>query len=461
MSKKSPVEADIIYEGERVRGPDMYMELGGPKVEYKAELVQIRSKDEVKDGVTIVGKDIPEFDEGSRNPFGILMEIYGKEVDKDLAPVVERRIHDFLNYIHGFMHLNQRYDIWCRINKDVVKKGVNLKNIGESLIDLFKKEYTFIEKIHFTFITDKKKVKEHYDTALKIYNERDKRIRGMKDDDVDDFYGCILCQSFAPNHVCAISPQRIALCGAISWLDARAAAKIDPDGPIFVVPKGQTIDEEKGEYSGVNEMVKERSNGTNDRFYMYSMFELPHTSCGCFEAIAFYIPEVDGIGVVDRHFKDAVVNGLKFSTMATQTGGGEQTEGFLGFGTQWMHSPKFLSAEGGWERIVWMPEILKEKMKESIPSELFEKIPTEKDVKDIPELQKFVKDKGHPIMGKEKAKEEPPEEKVEKPVEAPIGTEPVMTAPTMTLPAGGGIRIILKNARIYADKVIIKKADKR
>jgi len=398
MTDEIPVEVGIVHEGERIRGPEMFLELGGPKVKYKAELVQARKSEEIEDGkVILIGKDIPEFKEGDRISFGILVEVYGRKVEKDLESVIERRVHDFLNYIQGFMHLNQRYDIWCRVSKEAKEKGLKFEHVGKAILNLFKTEYSFIEKSQITFITDERKVKGHYDKAMKIYGERDKRIRGMKDEEVDVFYACTLCQSFAPNHVCIISPQRVSLCGSISWLDARAAAKVDPDGPNFAVPKGELLDEINGEYSGVNEAIKEATNGANERFYMYSLFKFPHTSCGCFEAIAFYVPEVDGIGMVDRNFTGAAVNGLKFSAMATQTGGGEQTEGFLGFGIEWMYSAKFFFAEDGWNRIVWMPSHIKERVKDAIPKELYDKIPTEKEVTNLEELKKFLQEKGHSV----------------------------------------------------------------
>jgi len=399
MTDEIPVEVGIVHEGERIRGPDMFLELGGPKVQYKAELVQARKAEEIEDGrVIVAGKDIQEFSEGERSPFGILVEVYGEKVEKDLESVIERRVHDFLNYIQGFMHLNQRYDIWCRVSKEAKEKGLRFEHIGKAIMQLFKTAFPFIEKSQITFMTEEARVKEHYDTSMNIYLERDKRVRGMKDEEVDVFYACTLCQSFAPNHVCIISPQRVSLCGSISWIDARAAAKVDPDGPNFAVDKGELLDEKVGEYAGVNEAVKEATNNANDRFFMYSLFGRPHTSCGCFESIAFYVPEVDGIGIADRNFPGVAVNGLKFSAMATQTGGGEQTEGFLGFGVEWMHSAKFFNAEGGWNRIVWLPSHIKERVKEAIPAELYDKIPTEKEVTTIDELRKFLQEKGHPIV---------------------------------------------------------------
>jgi len=393
-----PVEVSVAYEGERIRAPDMQIELGGSNVDRKFELVQLKPLGEVEDGkIEIIGPDISALKEGGSYPLGIYIEVAGKELEKDLEPVIERRIHMYTNYIEGFWHMASRETIWMRLSKKSFKKGLNsFKWIGLALLKLFKAELPIIEKMKVTFITDPAKIDEMYPKAIEIYEARDARARALRDEDVDEFYGCILCQSFAPPHVCVITPNRVSLCGSINWFDARAAVKIDPEGPNFVVPKGECLDPIKGEYSGVNQIVEERSLGENKRYYLYSMFELPPTSCGCFEAVAFYIPDVDGIGIVPRGFKGSTVNGLPFSTMAGHTGGGIQTEGFLGLGIEYMRSPKLFQADGGWERIVWMPSELKERVKDAIPPDLFDKIATEA-VSTIEDLRNFLIEKKHPV----------------------------------------------------------------
>ncbi|MDI6903547.1 MAG: CO dehydrogenase/CO-methylating acetyl-CoA synthase complex subunit beta [Methanocellales archaeon] len=440
-----PVEIGVVYEGERIRKGEMHVELGGPKVKAKGELVRARKMDEIKDGkIEVKGPDLSEMEEGSRHSFGIFVEVAGKQVEEDLEAVIERRIHDYCNYVEGFMHLNQRYDIWCRLSKKSYGKGFNtLRYLGDALITLFKAELPIIEKIQVTFITDEKRVEDFVRNARKIYEARDARARALSEEDVKEFYGCVLCQSFAPTHVCVITPDRISLCGSINWFDGRAAARVDPKGPNFAIPKGELIDETNGEYSGVNEVVRERSLGENERFYLHSMFSSPHTSCGCFESIAFYIPEVAGIGIVHRDYSGDTVMGVPFSTLATQTGGGKQIEGFLGMAIEYMRSPKFLQADGGWNRIVWLPKSVKERVKDAVPGELYDKIATEDDATDIVALKEFLREKGHPVV--ERWVEAPPEA-----IEAP-------ELEVMPAGAAGGIKIILKNAKIHAEKVIIKR----
>jgi len=454
MFEDIPVDVGVIYEGERIRRNNMQIELGGPKQPAKFELVRAKKMNEIEDEkVTIIGPDLKDLPEGGNVPFGILVEVAGKAIEEDLEGVVERRIHEYCNFVEGIMHLNQRYDIWIRVSKKAFQKGLNsFTYVGKVLARLYKSELPFIEKIQITFITDPAKVKELHDQAMDVYEARDAKARGMKDDEVDTFYGCTLCQSFAPTHMCVITPQRYSNCGSISWFDGRASAQVDPKGPVFAIEKGEMLDAEKGEFSGVNETIKQKTLGAVDRVWMYTGFGYPHTSCGCFEAMAFYIPEVEGYGIVDRGFKGVTVNGLAFSTLADSGAGGRQVDGFHGISIEYMRSPKFLEADGGWDRVVWMPQSVKDRVAEFMPEAAKTNIATENDAKTVDELKTFLKEKNHPVLKRwtEEA-EEAPEAEAEEAAEGTVF--PVSTATVST----GGFKIIFKNAKIHAEKVIIKR----
>ena len=92
-----------------------------------------------------------------------------------------------------------------------------------------------------------------------VYSERDDRLAGMTDEDVEMFYSCALCQSFAPNHICVVSPERPGLCGAYSWLDCRAAYEITPSGPNQPISKGNCIETAVGQWDKVNAFVLQGS----------------------------------------------------------------------------------------------------------------------------------------------------------------------------------------------------------
>jgi len=454
MFKDIPVDVSPTHEGERIRQRNMFVELAGSK-SMGAELVQV--KDHVEDGkIEVIGPDLDEMKQGEVYPFGIKIEIQGEKLEEDLEGVIERRIHELSNYVEGFMHLNQRDNIWCRVSMDAKEAGFKLKHLAKALSILFKEEFPPIESVSVTIFTDETAVKKFLQEARKKYEERDARARELSEENVDVFYCCLMCQSFAPTHVCIVTPDRTALCGAMNWFDCRAAYKMDPNGPIFEVEKGEAVDSIKGEYPNVNKVVAENSQGTIQKVYLHSILEYPHTSCGCFEAVAFYMPEIDGIGIVNRNFREKTPLGLPFSTIAGQCSGGKQVEGFLGMSLEYIRSPKFLQADGGFERIVWMPKELKESVIEAIPEELKDKIATEEDANSIKELRKFLKEKGHPLVEKIKEREVKKPKVTEKPeIERPA--VPVATTPEMSLPIKGGFKIILKGARIYAESVIIKR----
>ena len=227
------------FEGETVRKSDFHLELGGPTVN-RFELATVKGLDEVEnEKIEIIGPDISEVESETTLPFAILINVAGEDLEKDMEPVIERRIHMYVNYMEGVWHMGSRNEIWIRIHKDSYEKGFDsLKKLGETLILLLTSEIMMIEKIAITIVTDGQKVDELLANALEIYKARDERIKGMCEEDVEDFYGCIMCQSFAPQHVCIITPERLSICGCISWLDGKAAFKMDPEGPNFRIEKG-------------------------------------------------------------------------------------------------------------------------------------------------------------------------------------------------------------------------------
>jgi acetyl-CoA decarbonylase/synthase complex subunit beta len=468
MFEDIPVDVSPMYEGERIRAANMFVELAGPK-SIGAELVQV--EEDVEDGkIEVIGPNLNEMKEGEIYPFGILIEIKGEKLEKELEGVIERRTHELCNYVKGFMHLNQRDQIWCRVSKEAKDAGFGLEHLGKSLSILFKEEFPIIEAISIKIFTINEEVETFLEKASNQYELRDARARELSDEDVDVFYGCVMCQSFAPTHTCVVTPDRTALCGAINWFDCRAAAKMDPDGPIFEIEKGDVIDEVKGEYVNVNTVMADKSQGTVDRVYLHSVFGYPHTSCGCFEAVAFYIPELDGLGVVDRDFKGETPLGIPFSAMAGQCSGGKQVEGFAGLSLEYMRSPKFLQADGGYERLIWLPKEIKDSLVDYIPEELAKKIPTEEDANSIKEIRKFLRENNHPIIERLKEAKESKEEteSIEEEISSETDMVPEMQiedapmaqvayAPELSLPSSGGVKIIFKNAKIYAEKVIIKK----
>ncbi len=403
-----PVAYGPAFEGETVRRPDTYVEVGGPAKTRVFELVKMRDANEIEDGkITFIGKDVDEMEDGSTSNLGILIEVYGKKMQEDYESVLERRIHQFINFAEGAWHTGQRNLLWIRLSKKGVENGLQFKHFGDILYAKLHDEFgALLNRIQVTIMTDLNEIEKHFPEAMEAYDARDKRVAGLTDEKVETFYTCTLCQSFAPNHVCIVSPERLGLCGAINWMDAKASNEITPTGPNQPVTKGDMLDEVKGRWTGVNDAVLEHTHGKIGAFNLYTMMEEPMTSCGCFECIVGIVPEANGVMVVNREHSGMTPLGMKFSTLAGTVGGGQQTPGFIGVGRYYLVSKKFISADGGFHRIVWMPKQLKEEMVERLKAraeevgtpEFIDKIADEDVTTDPGELVEYLTKVDHPAL---------------------------------------------------------------
>ncbi len=377
-----PVPYGPAFQGERVRAQDTSAELGG-QANLGFEFVTSKGLDEVEDGkIEVIGPEIDEIEEGGKLPIGIWVEVAGRNMQIDFEPILERQIHDLTNGAHGIFHMGQRDINWIRISKEARDKGFLFRHLGSIIHAKLHSEYGKVfDKLQVKIYTREKEVSELIPQARAAYLQRDARLADMTDESVETFYSCALCQSFAPNHVCIITPERSGLCGSYNWLDGKAAFQINPAGPNQPVTKGLEIDPIKGQWQGVNEFVYSNSHKSLEIFNAYSIIEFPMTSCGCFECIACVLPSTNGIMVVYREFPDMTPVGMKFSTLAGTVGGGAQTPGFIGHSKQYIASKKFILAEGGAHRIVWMNRQLKEEM-----SSALDKIGREDGIENFPDM---------------------------------------------------------------------------
>lgn len=406
-----PVPYAAAFEGERVRREQLAAEFGG-KASAAIEFLTIKDEAVVEDGkVELTGPDIDQLPPGSKSlPLAIVVDVFGRKMEKDFEPILERQIHRFVNYAMGLMHMGQRDMVWIRVSKDAFAKGFRLKHLGVILHAMLHQEYSaIVDKVQVRIYTKQEEVDNLIANAQKVFNERDERLAGMTDESVDTFYSCLLCQSFAPNHVCIVTPERLGLCGAYSWLDAKASFEITPTGPNQPVEKGNLLDARLGQWDNVNQFVQQKSNKTIDTVSMYSLMDGPQSSCGCFECIVAIVPEANGVMIVHRDYSGLTPSGMSFTTLAGSVGGGVQTPGFLGVGKLYITSKKFISAEGGLKRVVWMPKELKELLADKLKkraeeighADLLDKIADETSAVSSEELLVFLEKAAHPALSME------------------------------------------------------------
>lgn len=401
-----PVAFAAAFEGEIIRRNDMHTEFSS-HANPTCELVCTTPADEVEDHkITVVGQDI---DAGGELALATIVKVAGEKMQTDFESVIERKIHAWFNYMEGVMHTGQRNLIRIRVSNAAYEAGLRLNHFGEVLYNMIMDEFdSVVDKCEVTFYTEADKVQEILDTkAMPTYNARDDRLASLTDESVDEFYTCILCQSFAPSHCCVVTPERLGLCGAVSWLDAKATKELTPTGPCQPIKKIGCTDERTGAYTEVNKVVEQATQGAVNQVTLYSLIEDPMTSCGCFECICGVEPASNGVVVVNREYKGMTPTGMTFGELASMTGGGVQTPGFMGHGRHFIASKKFISAEGGIQRIVWMPKELKDDVADRLnktAKELYgidnftDMICDETIACDTEEVLNFLTEKGHPAL---------------------------------------------------------------
>jgi len=402
-----PLAYGPAFEGERVRKDDLYLEMGGSKTQC-TELCKMAEMNEIDDGkVEVVGKDVKDVKKGDTLPLGIYVQVAGREMQLDFEPILERQIHHLINYAQYVMHIGQRDISWIRVSQNAVDKGFTLKDIGTILHAKLHQDFgSILDKVQVTLYTEKKDVDALTKRARKEYKVRDERVENMTDETTDTFYSCTLCQSFAPSHVCVVSPERTGLCGAYNWMDCKASFQINPTGPNQPVEKGEVLDPVLGQFKGVNEFLYKASRQAIDHYNFYSIVTDPMTTCGCCEAIAAVLPGCNGVMTVHRDYSGMTPCGMKFSTLAGTVGGGLSSPGFVGHGKYNITQRKFILGDGGLLRMVWMPKSLKEEIKERLDQraaemgvpDLYDKIADETVGTDEESVMAFLKEKDHPAL---------------------------------------------------------------
>jgi acetyl-CoA synthase len=357
-----PVPYGSAFEGEVVRKANMRVEFGG-KYSRAVEFLRMVPMEEVVDGkIEIIGPGFDDVEFQGHMDLGIMVDVAGRQMQSDFGKILHARFHSDFGAI--------------------------------------------VDKVQVTIYTDPELLAEKLAEAQEAYGFRNRRLADLTDDAVDVFYSCTLCQSFAPNHVCIVSPERLGLCGAYNWLDCKASFSINPTGPNQPIKLGKVIDFKKGYWQGTNDYAKIGSHDVVQEVAMYSIMENPMTACGCFESIVMLIPEANGVMVVSREDTSMTPAGMTFSTLAGVAGGGLQTPGVMGVGKFYLISPKFISSDGGFKRVVWMSSYLKETMADELKvvaqregdPDLIERIADERSVTTVDGLLAWLEEHNHPAL---------------------------------------------------------------
>lgn len=333
--------------------------------------------------------------------FGLTIELGYSEVDLAMTYWIETVFRRVINYAQGVKfsaHGNSEAKL--RLSKEVVQKGFTLEHLGRVIIKGLRNEFPLIGPIKISFSLDTE-AEKLYPSVQAFLRDRVEQIRETTDETTLFFYGCTRCRSFSLAHACTVTPERPSQCGSRPWYRLKAQAILAPASvyhPSQIIDKGRVLNELKGEYEGVNTSTATRTDGRVTKVFLHSIFNFPHTACSCFQNIAFYMPEVDGIGLMHRGYSGSAPNGATWNHLANLVAGRQYREGAASFSVNYLKSPKFFQGDGGWGRIIWMTEYLQNAAGQAIPDQLKESIATEDTAVTIVELKRFLAEKGRSLV---------------------------------------------------------------
>jgi len=230
---------------------------------------------------------------------------------------------------------------------------------------------------------------------LKEFQKRKILDLALEDEAAGCFYACHICTSYSPRQICVLRPEKPALCGLYDFRTAQVIARLEPWGPFRKVEKGRCLNPENGEWEGVNRYLQQNTGGKIKRSLPYSLLEEPEPVCSCAQVIAAFIPEAQGFMLVNREYRGETPLGMDFAALLEYLRSAEATPGFAGLARSYLKSPRFLKAEGGLSRLVWLPASLKRAFgsKALLPPE-----PGPREVKTLPQLLAYLKKVGHPVL---------------------------------------------------------------
>ena len=305
---------------------------------------------------------------------GIMIEIGDKRLDVSTSDYIEKDALRGISTITGLRaEQTKEGEFFLHCAKGVKPEASVIAEVLQRWIPY---EFPYLENIHIRILTgdDVKNVRA---AVEKFRAERQKVIAEESDDTVDYFIYCLECQPFAKDHVCIVTPDRPPMCGRDRLMQKAAALfgvsrhpfkrrELEEQEIRGTIAVSNAIDAKKGEYLGVNQAIEKLSPSHIKRVQLHGLREFPHTSCGCFGFLVFWIESLRGMGIMERDYQGVAPEGFTWDRLANAAGG-KQAPGIVGVSRNYMLSKRFMQGEGGLEAVRWVSPKAFEALKDRLP----------------------------------------------------------------------------------------------
>jgi len=322
------------------------------------------------------GAELPPDDDLTRaKEIGIVVEVGDDALDVSTSRYLEEKAVESISMIRGLRPERKTpADFALLYGADATPLASQLAG---AITAGLRQNFPLLERICVRILTDPVEVTRQRAAADRFRAQRDAVIAAESDDTVSYFHYCIECQPFSREHVCVITPDRPPMCSrdrfqikaavlfGASWhpWKRRGIAEAPLRDPIKAE---KPLDEAAGEYAAINAAVTKLSDGRVTRVHLHSLRQFPHTSCGCFGFIAFWMDKEQGIGVMERGYAGSAPGSITWDYLANAAGG-KQSPGLAGISGAYLRSRRFLAGDGGRAAIRWLSPKAYEKVKDLLP----------------------------------------------------------------------------------------------
>ena len=345
---------DYAHPAHAAEGFTPARRLGGPQ-----SFLWVHQDSQARDGDTVVGQ-LPE----TGGDIGIEVVVADERADESVCAFLEGKARAALGLIQGVRAATSASsdEPFSLTTSAAATAGPG--QMAEVIRRSLQFHYPRLGPVAVRVTCDPEELARLEPGIHQIQAERRGHAAALASGDDRMLFACTDCQPFSQEHVCFVGPTRPPMCGR-DWREIAAGALFDVgyfpykrrqdqmranERPVAI---GQCLDPLRGEYAGVNAAVQELSHGGASRVYLHSVRDHPHTSCGCFAYLAFWIAEAGGVGVMHRSFAGRAPNGETWDTLANKAGG-KQWPGITGVGLAYLASPSFLRGDGGLNGVAWM-----------------------------------------------------------------------------------------------------------
>jgi len=305
---------------------------------------------------------------------GIAVTVDDDTLDVPAAEELEAAAPGYLNMLDG-LKLESRNPLTLTLRE---VGALTAEQMAEVLRRGLRLEYPRLGPVQVEVIGDAARLAELAAQIAAERGERDRAYSAALAALPEEVYTCEACAPFSREHICLTHPVRMPMCGR-RWTEMLVGARYmgvssgrpwrrrgRPENCCASVPLGRVLDPVKGEYEGLNEFVRAATGGRIQRVFLHSVRDFPHSSCGCFYALAWWSEELGGIALMHRGFDGAAPDGSTWNDLANRAGG-KQQPGISGVGLDYMRSPTFLQGDGGWSSVKWMTAKLRDEIEEFVP----------------------------------------------------------------------------------------------